>query len=74
MIAASTDDAETKKRVADSLEADYPILNDPHKKAAEAHGVLVPERGVARRWTDYIGKDGTPPRRQWSVRRAPWVD
>lgn len=57
-FAASTDDAETNKRFADSLDADYPILSDPEKGVAEAYGVLMPERGLAKRWTYYIGKDG----------------
>jgi len=57
-FAASVDDAETNKRFAESLDADYPILSDPEKKVAEAYGVLMPERGFANRWTYYIGKDG----------------
>jgi len=57
-FAASVDDAKTNKRFADSLEADYAILSDPEKKAAAAYGVLMPERGMAKRWTFYIGADG----------------
>jgi peroxiredoxin Q/BCP len=57
-FAASVDDAETNRRFAQSVGADYPILADPGKTVAEAYGVLVPERGVANRWTFYIGKDG----------------
>jgi len=55
---ASVDDPETNKRFADSLDLDYPILSDPDKAVAAAYGVLNEERGVARRWTFYIGKDG----------------
>jgi peroxiredoxin Q/BCP len=51
------DDAETNKKFAESLKADYPILSDPEKKIAEAYGVLKPE-GYATRWTFYIGPDG----------------
>jgi thioredoxin-dependent peroxiredoxin len=51
------DDAETNRKFAASLDADYPILSDPDKKVAEAYGVLGPF-GVARRWTFYIGPDG----------------
>ena len=40
------------------LGADYPILGDPEKKAAEAYGVLIPVVGLANRWTFYVGKDG----------------
>jgi thioredoxin-dependent peroxiredoxin len=51
------DDAETNRKFAASLDADYPILSDPDKQVAEAYGVLGPF-GVARRWTFYIGPDG----------------
>jgi peroxiredoxin Q/BCP len=37
--------------------ADFPILSDPTKEVATAYGVLN-ARGVANRWTFYIGKDG----------------
>ena len=42
---------------AKSLELDYPILSDQKKELAGALGVLN-ERGMASRWTYYIGKDG----------------
>ena len=42
---------------AKSLELDYPILSDPKKELAGSLGVLN-ERGMASRWTYYIGKDG----------------
>ena len=32
-------------------------MSDPTKKTAEAYGVLNP-KGLASRWTFYIGKDG----------------
>ena len=35
----------------------FPILSDESKQVAEAYGVLSP-RGVANRWTFYIGPDG----------------
>lgn len=54
---ASVDDAEQNKKFAESLGLDYPILSDPTKDAAKAYGVLN-ERGMANRWTFYIGKDG----------------
>ena len=57
-FAASCDTAETNRQFAESLGADYPILSDPDHKTAEAYGVLIPERGLARRWTFYIGVDG----------------
>jgi peroxiredoxin Q/BCP len=57
-FAASVDDADTNRRFAESLDADYPILSDHDKKVAEAYGVLRPDGGVANRWTFYIGPDG----------------
>jgi peroxiredoxin Q/BCP len=51
------DDAETNKKFAEHVEADYPILADASKEAANAYGVLG-SFGVASRWTFYIGPDG----------------
>lgn len=51
------DDAETNKKFAESLEADYPILSDPEKNTAAAYGVLGAS-GFAARTTFYIGPDG----------------
>ena len=45
------------KAFAEAHKADFPLLSDPTKKTAEAYGVLN-ARGVANRWTFYIGKDG----------------
>ena len=56
-FAASTDDAETNRKFAESLGLDYPILSDPTKETAKAYGVLM-AMGFASRWTFYIGKDG----------------
>lgn len=56
-FAASTDDAETNRKFAESLALDYPILSDPGGKVAGAYGVL--RIGYAARHTFYIGKDGT---------------
>jgi peroxiredoxin Q/BCP len=58
---ASVDPVEGEKgnkAFAESEKADFPILSDPTKATATAYGVLNAERGVARRWTYYIGKDG----------------
>ena len=54
----STDTLPKNKEFAESLGADFPILADPDKRAAEPYGVLVPVVGVAKRWTFYIDKDG----------------
>jgi thioredoxin-dependent peroxiredoxin len=45
------------ENVVEKKEADFPILSDPTKKTAEAYGVLN-AKGMANRWTFYIGKDG----------------
>ena len=55
-FAASTDDAETNKKFAESLDLDYPILSDPGKETAAAYGVLKGD--YAARHTFYIGADG----------------
>jgi peroxiredoxin Q/BCP len=57
-FAASVDDAETNKKFAEHVEADYPILSDPEKKTAAAYGVVNAQRQRASRWTFYIGPDG----------------
>lgn len=57
-FAVSTDDAETNKKFATSLSADYPILSDPDKSVAKEYGVLMAGLGFAHRWTFYIGPDG----------------
>ena len=57
-FAVSTDTPEKNKEFAESLGADYSILADPDKKAAEPYGVLMAVVGMAKRWTFYIGKDG----------------
>ncbi len=43
--------------VVEKKEADFPILSDPTKQVATSYGVLN-ARGIANRWTFYIGKDG----------------
>lgn len=45
------------KAFAEAHDADFPLLSDPTKETARAYGVLN-DRGVANRWTFYIGKDG----------------
>jgi len=58
---ASVDPVEGEKGTkafAESEKADFPVLGDPTKETAAAYGVLHPERGIAQRWTYYIGKDG----------------
>jgi thioredoxin-dependent peroxiredoxin len=57
---ASVDPVEGEKgnkAFAAAHNADFPLLGDESKKTAEAYGVLN-DRGMANRWTFYIGKDG----------------
>ena len=54
---ASVDPISENKGFAEQEKADFPLLSDPTKKTAEAYGVLN-ARGMANRWTFYIGKDG----------------
>ncbi len=54
----SVDPLETNEKFASTHGGGkFPILSDPDKRVAEAYGVLSP-RGVANRWTFYIGPDG----------------
>lgn len=53
----SVDPHEKNTKFAQSVGADYPILSDPDRKAAEQYGVLN-VTGLAKRWTFYIDKDG----------------
>ena len=61
----SVDTLAENKAFAEKEQADFPMLADPERKAAEAYGVLPPvnpERPdavrLARRHTFYIGPDG----------------
>jgi peroxiredoxin Q/BCP len=58
LYAASCDDAETNRKFAESLSAEFAILSDPDKRVATAYGVLIPGVGLPNRWTFYIGTDG----------------
>ncbi len=54
----STDDADTNRRFAESLDANFPILSDPGRGVAEAYGVLNAAWSLPNRWTFIIGPDG----------------
>ncbi|HYU79085.1 MAG TPA: peroxiredoxin [Vicinamibacterales bacterium] len=54
---ASVDPIEQNTKFGAEHKADFPLLSDPDKTVATAYGVLS-DRGVANRWTFYIGKDG----------------
>ena len=53
----SVDPLEQNVAFAKAQEADFPLLSDATKEIATAYGVLN-DRGLANRWTFYIGKDG----------------
>ena len=55
---ASVDTPEKNAEFAKMEAANFPMLSDPQKHVAAAYGVLN-ARGVANRWTFYIGPDGT---------------
>ncbi len=55
----SVDPLEDNEGFAAQQHADFPLLSDPTKQTAGAYGVLNPVLGIARRWTFYIGLDGT---------------
>jgi peroxiredoxin Q/BCP len=57
-FAASVDEPKDNEKFAKDLALDYPLLSDPEKKTSKDYGVLDEGRGLARRWTFYIGKDG----------------
>jgi thioredoxin-dependent peroxiredoxin len=57
-FAASVDEPKDNERFAKDLALDYPLLSDPEKKTAKEYGVLDEGRGLARRWTIYIGENG----------------
>ena len=55
----SVDPPEKNTKFAESLGVkDYAILSDPDRETAKAYGVLRADKGIANRWTFYIGKDG----------------
>lgn len=54
---ASVDALDENAKFGAEYKADFALLSDPTKKTAEAYGVLN-QRGMANRWTFYIGKDG----------------
>ena len=54
----SVDDAETNRRFAESLHANFPILSDPGQGVADAYGVMNAAWSLPNRWTFIIGPDG----------------
>ena len=54
---ASVDTPEKNAEFAKQEQANFPMLSDPQKTVAQAYGVLN-ARGIANRWTFFIGPDG----------------
>lgn len=54
---ASVDPLEENAKFGAEYNADFALLSDPTKEVATKYGVLN-ARGMANRWTFYIGKDG----------------
>lgn len=54
---ASVDPLLDNKGFAEETGADFPLLSDEDKAVAKAYGVLH-DKGYAKRYTFYIGKDG----------------
>jgi peroxiredoxin Q/BCP len=58
LFAASVDAPDINRKFAQDIGVDYPILSDPSRAAAKAYGVARDDKGLAIRWTFYIGVDG----------------
>ncbi len=54
----STDDIDTLKKWAQSLNASYPMLSDATGRVTEAYGVMMPNQKLAIRTTFVIDKSG----------------
>ncbi len=58
VLAVSTDNLPTLRRWAEELKLAYPLLSDFMRKVSALYGVLDEGRGVARRTTFVIDKEG----------------
>lgn len=59
ILGLSVDTRPSQKVFADQLGVQFPLLSDfPHKNVSKLYGVLDEERGVARRVTFVIDKQG----------------
>jgi thioredoxin-dependent peroxiredoxin len=57
-FAASLDKPEVSRAFAEWTGAGLPILSDEDGEVARAYGAFDEERGVAARWTFFIGTNG----------------
>ncbi|GBC81360.1 Putative peroxiredoxin [bacterium HR10] len=58
ILGISVDSPFANKRFAEDLGVTYPLLSDFHRTVSRRYGVLDEERGVARRTTFVIDKEG----------------
>ena len=58
IVGISVDSPFANKRFAEDLGVTYPLLSDFHRTVSRRYGVLDEERGVARRTTFVIDKEG----------------
>lgn len=58
VLAISTDSVVAQAEFAQAHQLDYPLLSDPDGSVAAKYGVLVPEKGYARRVTFLIDDHG----------------
>ncbi len=58
VLGISTDSLDTLKAWGKELKLDYPLLSDSDGKVAEAYGVLMPGKKMAKRVTFVIDRNG----------------
>jgi peroxiredoxin len=58
VLLVSTDDLDTLKKWAKSVNATYPMLSDATGRVTEAYGVMMPNAKMAIRTTFVIDKSG----------------
>jgi peroxiredoxin Q/BCP len=59
LFGVSVDPVERNQKFAELLGLRFPILCDPQRTTARAYGVVKStDRGMAKRWTFFIGPDG----------------
>lgn len=58
MLLVSTDDLETLKKWAQSVNASYPMLSDATGRVTQSYGVMMPDAKMAIRTTFVIDRSG----------------
>ena len=59
VLGISVDSRYSNKRFAEDLGVTYPLLSDFQREVSDLYGVLNEERGVAKRTTFVVDKEGT---------------